>query len=200
MPEDQERSKIIIRYYGMLQGLKAIPFGMLLFILAFQDLGWLGEAGNCSVTLPLFLVMLAFLFAIDQYYVNHLGRVKPVNRRTQMQETTVFLSIFALVIVLENFLQPPFSLLGVAVGGLFFWIGINSKRYYYLPLGAMVVIASFLPWFLAVPLTDPVYGSLGVMLKMVFGLVIMLAGVIDHFMLMRALKQFDQKSNNALGA
>lgn len=197
MVEDQGRIRIINRYYGMLQGLKAIPFGLLLFVLAAQDLGWLGERGNCSVTLPLFFVMLAVLFAIDQYYVNTLGRVKPVNRRSQMQETTMFLLIFALVIVTENLIQPPYSLLGLAVGGMFLSTGMRSKRYYYLPLGAIVVIASFLPWFMNVPLTDVIYGSLGVALKVIIGLAIMLAGIIDHFMMMRALNLESSNGANA---
>ena len=186
--EDPQRTATIGRYMGLLQGLKAIPFGLLLFVLAAQNMGWLGAPGDCSVSLPLFLSMLVMLFVIDTYYVSKIGRYRPYSRRTQVQETTVFMSIFALVIVLENWLAMPFSLLGVAVGALFLYTGTKSKRYYYLPLGVIVILSSFLPWILGLPLNHPIYGSLGVVFKVMIGAAIMAAGIIDHFMLMRALR------------
>jgi hypothetical protein len=186
--QNQDRTRIITRYMGLLQGLKAIPFGLLLFVLAAQDIGLLGEAGNCAVSLPLFLSMLIMLFVIDTYYVNQFGRIKPINRRAQIHETTIFLSLFALLIVLENWLSPPFSLLSVAVGALFIQTGLKSKRYHYLPLAAVVIVGAFLAWFQGVPLNDPFFGSLGIMFKVLIGTVIMLAGIIDHFLMMRALR------------
>jgi hypothetical protein len=187
--QDQDRMKIITHYLGLLQGLKAIPFGFILFVLAAQDMGWLGRVGDCSVTIPLFLVVFVILFALDSYYVKLFGRIKPANRRAQMRETTVFLVIFALVIVLESWISPPYSMLGLAVGALFLQTGVHSRRYYYIPLGAVVVVASFMPWVLRMPLTDTIYGTFGVLLKVVIGAVIIAAGLIDHFMLMRALRR-----------
>lgn len=195
MPEEQERNQIILRYMGLLQGLKAIPFGLLLYVLAAQNMGWLGSAANCTVSLPLFLSMLVMLFVIDTFYVNKYGRVRAPNRRTQLQETTLFMSVFALGIVLENWLATPFSLLGVAIGGLFIQTGIVSRRYYYLPIGLLVVLGSFLPWLQGVPLNDPIFGSLGVAFKVVIGSAIIAAGIIDHFMLVRAVRQYDQAAS-----
>ena len=188
--QDLERVRYITRFFGMLQGLKAIPFGLLLMALATQDIGWgfLGEQGNCTYTLPLFLFMLVLLFAIDQYYVKTFGRVKPLNRRTQIQETTLFLSAFALIVVLENWLTPPFSLMGLGVATVFIITAVTSKRWYYIPLGGLVVIASFVPLVMGVPINDRIYGSLGAVLKIVIGVAIIGAGIIDHFMLMRYLK------------
>ena len=192
MPENEERLRAILRYMGLLQGLNAIPFGLLLFVLAAQNMGWLGVPGDCSVSLPLFLSMLVLLFVIDTYYIKKIGRVQSPNRRAQLQETTLFMSVFAIVLVLENWLATPFSLLGAAVGALFLQTGIASKRWYYLPIGIIVILSSFLPWMQGVSLRDPIYGSLGIVFKVIVGAAIMAAGIIDHFMLMRALRVLDR--------
>jgi hypothetical protein len=192
MPEDEQRLGTILRYMGLLQGLKAIPFGLLLFVLAAQNMGWLGAPNDCSVSLPLFLSMLVLLFVIDSYYVKKIGRVRPPNRRAQLQETTLFMSVFAIVLVLENWLATPFSLLGTAVGVLFLQTGIASKRWYYIPIGIFMILGSFLPWIQGVSLRDPIYGSLGIVFKVMVGTAIMVAGTIDHFMLLRALRELDR--------
>lgn len=188
--EDLERDQAIKQYYGVLQGAKAIPFGLFLFFLAFRDLGpeWLQGQLACAVTGTLVLAMFVGLFMIDSYYMKYFGKVRPTTQRSQMKDTIYGLMVFAGLTYLENFLNPPFSLLGLAIAILFFVIGTRSKRYYYLPLGAAILAASVLPLFLETSIADPIFGSLGFVTKIVIGIAIIIAGLVDHFNLMRVLK------------
>lgn len=188
--ENTERDQAIMQYYGVLQGAKAIPFGLFLFFLAFRDLGpdWLQGQLACVVTGTMVLAMFVGLFIIDSYYMKYFGKVRPTTQRSQMKDTIYGLMIFAALTYLENLLTPPVSLLGLTIAILFFVIGTRSKRYYYLPLGVAILVASVLPLFLNTTIADPIFGSLGFVTKIVIGVAIIIAGLVDHFFLMRVLK------------
>jgi hypothetical protein len=184
MNQNMERIQYITRYYGMLQGLKALPFGLLLIALAMRDIG-----APVAATV-LLLAALAAFFVTGRYYAKHYGSVKRHSRSAATRETVIFLLVVFIVIVLENMLLLPFSLIGAGVAVVFFGLGIKMKTYYYLPLGVILLIVSFLPWVLGVPLTDRMFGSLGFVLSMTIGSVVIIAGLLDHFRLVRTMKSF----------
>ena len=182
MNQNMEQIQYITRYYGMLQGLKALPFGLLVIALAMRDMGASG------VATVLLLAALVLFSVTGRYYAKHYGSVKVHSRSAAIRETVIFLLVAVIVIVMENMLLFPFSLIGTGVAVIFFVLGIKMKTYYYLPLGGILLIVSFLPWVLGVPLTDRMYGSLGFVLSMTIGAVIIIAGLLDHLRLVRAMK------------
>ncbi len=188
--QNEEKAHYLSRYFGALHGLKAVPFGLYLLVLSTRDLGWnwLGGQGNCIYTGLLLLIVFVLIYAIDQYYLRIFGRVRPLRGQPQGNLTIAGLAVFALLIMLENVLRPPFSLLGLAVAGIFIYIGFESRRGYYIPLGVIILVASLLPGILGVSLGHPIYGSLGFVLKVIIGLSVIVAGFIDHFFLMRAMQ------------
>jgi hypothetical protein len=182
MNGELDRVKYAARFYGMLQGLKAVPFGTVIISLALRDAGLDGFAT------PLLIAALILFFVTGRYYDRRFGRVQQGDRTKQVRDLLLFLVGAFLVIALENMLLLPFSLIGLVVAVMFFVLGIRMKTYYYLPLGLVLLAASFLPWYLGVPLTDPVYGSLGLVLLLTIGGVMIIAGILDHWRLMRVMR------------
>jgi hypothetical protein len=189
--EELKRVKYVTRYYGMLQGLKAVPFGMVIISLALRD------AGLDEFATPLLFVAVVLFFVTDRFYDRRFGRVQQSDRTRQVRDLVLFLVGAFLVIALENMMLLPFSLIGTAVAMLFFVLGIRMKTYYYLPLGLALLAASFLPWYLRVPLTDPAYGSLGLVLLLTLGGVMILAGLLDHWRLMKVMRPVEGGLNGA---
>jgi hypothetical protein len=182
MNKELEQVRYITRFYGMLQGLKALPFGLWVIALALRDIGM------ASVSIGLTLLALVLFIAANRYYDTRFGSVQLRDRSGQIRELVIFLIVSFFIIVLENVLLLPFSLIGLAVAAYFFLIGIQMKVYYYFPLGVVIVFASFLPWMLGVPITDRMFGSIGFVLAMTIGGTVMIAGLLDHIRLVRGLK------------
>ena len=191
--QDIDRYRTIVRSYSGLQGLRIIPLGLLFLIFPLQllDLPLLGAQGNCTITLPLFVVAIGSWFWIGKYYEKTYGKVEPlVDHRKQTATIVITLIAFIAVIVLENVLfrnhlGPPFNLMEFAAASAALYAGIKTRRWYYTLWGGLIGVASFLPLILGVGIGDAVFGDGGVVFDILFGLTIIMVGVLDHLRLAR---------------
>jgi hypothetical protein len=151
---------------------------------------WLVE-GDLSITLPLFLLVLALWFSLGRYYDRTFGKVEPVSNRGCFTAAAIVpLVVFIAIVVLENVLYRlnvgmPFSLIGVGMGLMFLYFSRKTLRWYHTAAGALLTFAGFLPGLLGVGLGDPIYGSIGVLFLILLGTVIFFSGLLDHLLLVR---------------
>ena len=191
--QDIQRYRNIVRSYPALQGLRIIPLGLLFLILSLQRLNLpvLGRQGDCTITLPLLLVAFASWFWVGKYYEKTFGKVEGlVGRGRLFIDGPLGLFVFIAVVVLENILfqnhlGPPFSLIEFTTAAAVLYVGIKTQRWYYTLSGALVGIASFLPLILGVGVGDPIFGDFGMVFSILYGLIIIFIGVLDHLRLVR---------------
>lgn len=191
--DDLKRIQQITQYYPELQGLRTLPLGLFFLVIALQWLNllpWLGLQGNLSLTLPLLILVIGLWFWIGRYYERHFGRVEALPKRGM--EIALPLLLIG-VIILENVLYrlhlaPPVSLIGLALGGTYIYIGLASLRWYYSLAGAVFVIGSLLPWMLGVGIGNQMFGSLGIVQYILLGSILILTGLYDHVRLVQAFK------------
>jgi hypothetical protein len=193
-----QKIRFIAANYGALQGLRMLPFNLLALWVSW----WANQVGGRSgdLTLPVLMFVLSCLFylGIDQYYKRTFGQVKQKTRESTMDAaigiTWGFLSLAAFGI--DTGLNLPFSTLGLvfALG-----LGVEYARLtlrahgpyarYYLLLAALMAAISLLPltgsgaWWQAIGFHTPVLAILAVI-----GLFGILAGLISHYYLLRALR------------
>lgn len=191
-----ENIRSLTREYGTLQGLRTIPFGLFILALAPRKLGinWLGGDGDCTFTLPLFILGIALWLAIGRYYERAYGKVKiETSSAHQGFETVGILVLLVGSIIAENLVYriwPGLSVspIGATLAIIFLILGINYRRYYYTIFGALMAIISCLPLVLHTSVADQIYGTFGFVFSLVFGVGILLTGILDHLRLERSLR------------
>ncbi len=189
--QDLKKVRYVTSHFSSLQGLKMVPWGLLFLVFAAQDGGyaWLiGRQGDCTLTLPLLLAVVALYIAIGRYYDRTFGRVQPTRGGVGDLAVVVFVAVLIGAIVAEMMWKPPVSLIGLVMAAGFIGGGWRSGRWHYVALGGLTAGVSGLPLWLHVPLTDKYFGSLGFTLKLALGLTYVVGGLIDHYLLVRALK------------
>lgn len=191
---DKAKIQSITANYSRLQGLRGIPVGALLFFVSFWAIS--NQGPSADLTAPLLATAIAILAygIIDRYYKNAFGQV----RRTRSQRTReVVVSVLFLPAALLAFWADtandwPFS----AIGLVFFaamvleYVGAAStvkqtlfNNWENLAAGFVILVSSLIPlvWqWLGV--RSQVIGVL-----MVVGVVMVLAGIIGHIRIVRAL-------------
>jgi hypothetical protein len=181
------KAQAITRHFGVLQGLKSIPFGLLMLIIAFRNLGGtgLGDGGDCTFTAIMFVIAIGAMVAINNYYTRIFGKARPTDPTTMTWATAIVFSLFLVLVLFETYFMPPFSVLGFGVAVAFFAVGVYSKRYYYLAFGVLIAVAAFMPLFMNQSLGNPIFGSLGFVMLSITGVSVIIVGIIDHFYLLR---------------
>lgn len=181
--------------YLELQGLRMLPLGFFFLFITVQQMKivpWLGTQGDLGITLPVFIIVAAAWFLLGRYYENNFGTVEPLKSRGLFSLVNLaILLVMAAIIVLENTLYrqnlaPPFSLIGLGVGGTIFIAGLTSRRWYYVLGGIALLAASFLPLLAGGDLGDPLFGSIGIIYSGLLGVIFVVAGVLDHLRIVRA--------------
>lgn len=192
--ENLERIRLITRHYDQLQGLRQAPFGLMFLVMAVWKGGWWPWFEKWQPLSGLAVVGLALVasWLVGQYYARTFGRVQRQNenKRLEIVISVIFLAGLYLGGIAEYEWQWPVSGTGlftaVVLVAYFFMTG--SFRFHYLVLAALMAAVSLLPLLRLLP-PEQVYlfgpeGAVGVAL---FGLIWLVGGLVDHWLLVRSL-------------
>lgn len=210
--EDPNKIRFIATNYVNLQGLRNIPLGIFLLLIAIlTNYMWANglagaplwtreftEVGKYFIILGgLIVSVIGSLFLINKYYLNYFGKVQRTPESSRFEWLiSIVGSILALGALWVDITQKlPVSFLGlVFAAGLIAdylrltWL-VGGRFLIYYPLGALfTVFVSILPlfgiskWWLIVGLANELIG-----ISMVVGVFCVFAGVWGHLFLLRTL-------------
>ncbi len=188
MEDSLQSIRIFTHYYSSFQGLKNIPLGLFILVLGLQRLGlpFLGQQGDCTVTLPLLLLTLISYLVIERYYHRRFGKVtlRP-SPRERFLDILFSIIIPALALVLEwilfrlhVFLQV--SLVALSMGILIAGMGWLTRRWYYQAFGILMGLTGILPLIKNTSAWSPTYGTFGLIFDAVFAFGILSTSLLDH--------------------
>ena len=205
---DLKEIRFVATNFYNLQGLKAVPLGMMLVFVSLWANEQTGPASNLGPPLLGIVVLLLLLFAVDRYYLHTFGLVRrtPESVRLEWLVAVIF-GILALgAFWLEMSARYPVSPLGLvfAAGLLVDYIRItwlvNGRFLLYYPLGALLMAAvSVLPllgvsnWWHLIGLKNQLIG-----ITTVVGIFTMIAGIWGHIFLVRTLSSRGKQNANAI--
>ncbi len=189
-----QQTRFIAQNYPFLQGLRAIPTGLLLLAITW----WanLQHGPRRDLTLPLLIARgcLVLYILIDQYYNRALGRVKRLITHAEMflQAICVVLALAAFAIDSSNRLQ--ISLLGLvfalifASGSFWYWRPVKVLFITNLALAVFMALLSLLP-VLGVGDWWSIFGLKHSLLafSFLFGAFGVIGGVVSHIYFVRSL-------------
>ncbi len=192
------KTRFIAANYSNLQGLKAVPIGLLLLLVVLWANTQTGPASDLSLPLLLALGAAALLWAIGRYYRARFGRVEhtPRQKRFELILGVLGSALGLGAFILDTTLRLPFSLIGLAFAAAVVAEYLRMQWYapgrYLLPLSlasfAVLLVVSILPllgagaWWLRLGLRVQLYGVL-----VVAGAVVALNGLVGHAYLTRQL-------------
>ena len=190
------QTKFLSENYSMLHGLKAVPIGLLLFIVGF----WANETHdpvkNYSLLIAFALGALLLYIAIDLYYKNTFGIVKPIYTQRRMYWIIQFvLGLLGLIAIWLDFtFGLPVSFIGLGVASVFLFdkpkiaLPLNKFSVVKLILAICVIFVSLSPLFFGKHWWHiiGVHGTfLGV--SMLAGILTVIQGVLWHIFFVHSL-------------
>lgn len=193
--EHLKRVRAVTANYSYLQGLRLVPMGLVLIWLAALGADWLPGLAPGD-PLPAFLSLgLAVLgvWLIGFYYMRTFGRVQIA--RAACRRDLVFCLAWTGGLVVSSLvdarLQPPVSTFGLTSAGLlvgWWWIS-GCFRSHYLFGAAVVAAISCLPLLGLLPASPFTVSSEALLnpLLGLWGLVYIIGGLFDHWLLVRTL-------------
>jgi hypothetical protein len=190
--KDLDRIQRVTANYFFWQGLRLVPFGLLLIIFAFEiyePSWWPTTAAGDAVLLLAVLVATGLFMALGSYYRKVFGQVKQkagLHQRRERIKWLVFYPAIFVAMMVDLLLEPPVVISGAvfAASILAYWMSTGRGRHHYLPAAMIVGLTTFLP---LTGLVDPGQRALAV-LVFVLGLIYIIGGILDHFELARLLK------------
>jgi len=188
--QELDRIRYITQSYEALKGLKMVPFGLFMIILAFRDLGWtgLGKTGDCTFTLPLFAAMLVLYIIAGQYYTRSFGIVRTLPKNAPLVYGLILMSIFFGAVALEVAVKPPISLVGLTIGALLVYAGARTRRVYSLAAGGFMLLVSLIPLLFPGTVSGAEFGTFGFWWNLLLGLTWTILGLAEHWKLVKAMK------------
>jgi hypothetical protein len=196
------QTKFISENYSMLHGLKAVPIGLLLFIVSF----WANEVHdpikNYSLLIAFVLGALLFYMAIDRYYKNTFGIVIPTYSSRRGYWVTQFgLGLLGLIACwVDITFDLPISFIGLGVASVFLFdkpkvaFPLNEFSTIKLVLAICVFFVSLSPLFLGEDWWH-IFGVHGTFLgiSMLAGILTVIQGVIWHIFFVKSLPTTEAK-------
>ena len=193
--------------YSRLQGLRALPPGILAVFVAVWAL--FNQGPNADLSKPILVAILAALlyWLTDRYYNHVFGQVKPTphQRRWEFVSSVGFSVLALLAFILDTTEILSISTLGLVLAASFFeyvWRANKSEWRKVLLLfpeniiaSILIVSISLLPWFGISWWRLLGMKSQIVAVFMVFGIIIILTGILGHVRMLRALSTVKAKSN-----
>lgn len=189
-----ERIRRVTQYYDQLQGLRQVPFGILFLLMAVWKAGWWPWFGQWQPLSGLFFIGLALIAFgwVGRYYRRTFGQVRQLEQNNRLN--TVLGILFMLVLWLgglaEYEWQWPVSATGLLLAGFLavYYFQTGHFRTHFLWLAALLAAVSLLP-LVGLLQAEQVYlwgpdSAVGVA---VFGLIILVGGLVDHWLLRRTL-------------
>lgn len=184
----------VTRHYDHLQGLRQLPFGLMLLLIAVDKAGWWPWFSVWQPLSGLAVVGLGGVgyWLVGRYYAQTLGQVQPLSRNKGQAVLAIssFLVLFYLAGSLEFARAWPFSASGLVIaGGLLVYYWQNGRyRPHYLILAALVILVSLLPLTrLVTPGQVHLLGPEAVLGALLLALIAVVGGLVDHWLLRRAL-------------
>lgn len=199
--ENMERIRRVTRYYDQLQGLRQVPFGIMFLLMAVWKGGWwpwFDKWQPLSGLLIIGLAMIAFWW-IGSYYERTFGKVRQSDDSQRKGKILSFIFLVGLYLVglAEYEWHWPLSGTGLftAVVLVACYFQTGSFRQQYLILAGLMTIVSLLPLFDLLP-AEQVYlwGERGVVGVAIFGALWLVSGLVDHWLLIRALPRNNDTS------
>lgn len=171
------------------QGLRFAPLAIVGFIAAATFAPWwpkwVPEEGALIAGLIFALVMYR---AADRYYATTMGQVAPDLSLTTGRSAVKWFAVYPAMgaaLLIDGLASPPLLVSGAvwAVSLVLYWWSTGRGREHYLVLAALTALLTFLP------VVDPALAGKGAfpVFYAWFGLVYLVAGVLDHVALTRAL-------------
>jgi magnesium-transporting ATPase (P-type) len=200
--------KFMAANYTRLQGLRAIPLGLLAVFVSIWALS--NQGPTAKLTEPILAAIAAALLYlwIDRYYNHTFGRVKQPSSRhkTEWIESIVGGTVALSAFVLEIKHILPFSALGLVFAVCFleyFWRVDKSEWGKVVVHFSKNIVAAIL---IAVISILPLFGifvweAFGIQWQIVgififFGIAITVTGIVGHIRMIRALPSLDSKPND----
>lgn len=190
-----EQIRRVTQYYDQLQGLRQVPFGLLFLLMAMWKAGWwpwFEKWQPLSGLLFIGLTMIA-VWWIGSYYERTFGRVRQSAERRRGGNILAFVFFVGLYLMglAEYEWRWPVSGTGLftAVALVAYYFQTGSFRWQYLVLAGLMAGVSLLPLFDLLP-AEQVYlwGERGVVGVAIFGILWLVSGLVDHWLLTRVLK------------
>ncbi len=182
------RIRYVTKNFGALQGLKMVPFG--LFFLA-MGVGWLGEQGDLSLSLPAFALTLLAYWLIGRYYTRSFGLVNS-GRENFVKD---FLLPLTLVLVLwlaaavDYWVRLPVSIFGLTLAAVilvWWWLQEQRTRVHYAMMAGLIALISLLP-LMGIKEGWSIIQPPGTLFHLLLGLIFVIGGILDHLLLMNNL-------------
>jgi hypothetical protein len=210
--KESNKIRFIATNYVNLQGLRNVPVGISIILLALLtnslltsgltrvtlwDNGLAGAAKYYAIGGVILVSMIVSLFLIDKYYSHYFGRVKrtPESSRFERPIQIVGGIILLVALFVDITFRLPVSCIGLVFAAVLIaeylrltWL-VRGRFLLYYPLGAIIsAFVSILPllgiekWWLVFGIESELIGFL-----IVAGVLFIFAGVWGHLFLMRTL-------------
>ncbi len=193
-----QKTRFIAANYSNLQGLKAVPLGLLLVMVVVWANGQTGRATDLSAPVLFALGMAVLLVIIHRYYRVRYGLIESTTRQKGIE---VLMGIAGGAVGLGAFLadisfHAPVSWIGLVFAASvvveYIRMQLNARGHYMFPFAlaafVMMLVISILPllgageWWRLLGLRAQLYGVL-----VVIGALIVLWGLFEHWFLVRQL-------------
>ena len=156
---EPNRVAFVTTHFHQLQGLRLIPLGLFLLIVAAMSLGWLdwlpgrpptrpGSWGNAWLP-AFFATALAASIACGDVYRNRYGGIDPLARSRRNAGIAVGVGLFVVAAVIDLTVGLPVLLCGLVVAASLFTVGrVDGRvRRHYALTAVLWVFLSLLPTF-----------------------------------------------------
>jgi len=194
-----QKTRFLAMNFSRLQGLRAVPTGLLLFLVTLWGNTLHGPARDFILPGSAVVVCGGLYILVDRYYQQTFGHVVA---SSESRRADLALSIIGGLVGLAAFLvdvqlKPPVSFIGLVFAAAFVWeyirMVLNIHRWY-IPLmpffGLLIAVFSLLPalglggWWQQIGVKSELLG-----VCMVVGAVMLIAGLLSHLYFIRALPQ-----------
>ena len=200
-----ERVRYVTKNYRILQGLRQVPIGIFLLMVAVFKSGfwpWYegGQAVSFSLAMSLFLPLVLTVGAyalISIYYKRNFGQVRHYPRS---ERDMILKSLLSLAVIVAFFADvryvAPVSLVGLTFAILMFaeWLEESRFRPYYLLVSIMLALVSLLP--VTGIFTLEQFVDVGLLLSL--GIAIFIVGTGDHLILKRFMLPKPKEGSGAV--
>ena len=194
-----QKTRFLAMNFARLQGLRAVPTGLLLFLVSFWANTLRGPARDFILPGSAVVVCGGLYILVDRYYQRTFGRVVA---SSESRRADLLLSVIGGLVGLAAFLVDvrlslPVSFIGLVFAGAFLWEYFRMVRniqHWYVPLmpifGLLIALFSLLPalglggWWQQIGVKNELLG-----VCLVVGAVLVVAGLLSHLYFIRTLPQ-----------
>lgn len=192
-----ERIRHVASNFNELQGLKLIPLAIYFWgiALSWSELWYWFTIWRPLSTLGLLIVCIILYVLIDNYYRKRFGQATALPEK-KLSQQKLFGVIFVIAFIasgnIEYYAALPFGLTSILITGWLFFLlyAYRPVRNHYVVWSAVMLLMGLLPVFgLYDVYSVYLFGSGAVGSIIVLGMVILLAGILDHLTLLRSIPQ-----------